>query len=113
MEVAVNVVGRGVVSGAVDVAVAEVELPLVSVLRTWLPVSALLGAAKAVSATRRAALTRKAIPVVLIMSFITSGLASACCSVLLPTRNQSGYQMAIHLTLSIHEVNKHFVQDAV
>ena len=100
------------VDGGVVGTIMGVVAPLMEVVLGAGP-STLPGLAKAVSATRRAALTRKAMPVVLIMSFITSGLSPACCSVLLPTRNQSGYQMAIHLTLSNQEVNKRSVQNAV
>ena len=88
----VNVEDGGVaaaVDGGVVGTIMGVVAPLMEVvLGAWL--STLLELAKAVSATRRAALTRKSIPVVLIMSFITTGLASPCCSRLLPTQNQRG-----------------------
>ena len=111
----VNVEDGGVaaaVDGGVVGTIMGVVAPLMEVV-LGARLSTLPGLAKAVSATRRAALTRKAVPVVLMMSFITSGLAPACCSRLHPPRNQSGYQMAKHLTLSDQEVNKRSVQDAV
>ena len=113
--VGVNVEDGGVVvavDGGVVGTIMGVVAPLMEVV-LGAGLSTLPELAKAVSATRRAALTRKAIPVVLIMSFITSGLASPCCSRLLPTRSQTGYQLAKHFPLNNQEVNKPSVQGAV
>jgi hypothetical protein len=78
----------------------------VFVLRSWLLIAALPEVAKAVSATRRAALRRKAIPVVLVMGLSILVLALACYSCLEATKNQHKYQITTHMTYNRSEINK-------